>query len=89
MPGWHDGAVMLVVEGRRAEVDQANVVVDQSALVTTLWRVVLNLAGRVDEKNVLGFQIGVRDVIVVENWTKQSRNCCEITFRDVNCSTAP
>jgi hypothetical protein len=77
--GGDDGGVVLVVEGGGAEVDEADVRVEQDAALAGVARDGLGgggdgavvgegLVGVADEEDVFGFEVGVDEIEVMEDW---------------------
>ena len=65
MPSGHNGAVMLVVEGGTAEIDQPDLGVPDNPVILLLLVVVDEVVGAVKEEDVFWLEIGVRQTVVV------------------------
>ena len=73
VPRRDDAAVVLPVEGGRAEVDQLDPGVPHSTEVALRRRAVLRAPVGRDEQDVLRLQVGVGEVVVVQELDKKGK----------------
>ena len=73
MPRRDDAAVVLPVEGGRAEVDQLHPGVPHPPEVALRRRAVLRAPVGRDEQDVLRLQVGVGEVVIVQELDKKEK----------------
>lgn len=66
MAGGHDGTVVLHVEGGAAKINESHICPLDASEVPFLLGVVVDVVVRVDKQYVLGLEVSVRELVLVQ-----------------------